>query len=86
MLYHPNQGFPDSASGKEPQEESTCGKAQNPCVTILSRCSGAREPQLLKPAWSRAREPQLLSPRAATTEACAPRSRAPRQEKPLQWE
>ena len=35
---------------------------------------------------SRARKPQLLSPRAAITEACVPRARAPQQEKPPQWE
>ena len=29
-----------------------------------------------------ARVPQLLSPHATTTEACAPRARAPQQEKP----
>ena len=33
-----------------------------------------------------AREPQLLSLRATTTEAHAPRARAPQQEKQLQWE
>ena len=31
-----------------------------------------------------AREPQLLSPRATTSEAHAPRARAPQQEKPPQ--
>ena len=49
-------------------------------------CHGATKPrasQLLS-LCSRAREPQLLSPRAATTEACAPRARAPQQEKPPQ--
>ena len=35
---------------------------------------------------SRACMPQLLSPRAATTEACTPRARAPQQEKLPQWE
>ena len=39
-------------------------------------------PQLLS-LRSRAREPQLLSLHATTTEACAPRARAP-QEKPPQ--
>ena len=34
--------------------------------------------------WSnKAREPQPLSLHATTTEACAPRARAPQQEKPL---
>ena len=42
-------------------------------------------PQLLN-LLSRAHEPQLLSPRATTTEAHAPRARAPQQEKPPQWE
>ena len=36
--------------------------------------------QLLSPC-SRAQEPQLLSPGASTTEADAPRARAPQQEK-----
>ena len=43
----------------------------------------AHAPQLLS-LRSRVREPQLLSLRAATTEARAPRARAPQQEKPLQ--
>ena len=33
-----------------------------------------------------ARVPQLLSPHATTTEARTPRTRAPQQEKPPQWE
>ena len=45
----------------------------------------AHAPQLPKPVHCRARVPQLLRLRAATTEARAPRARAP-QEKPLQWE
>ena len=49
----------------------------------MPRNNKARAPQLLS-LRSRAREPQLLSPRAATTEACAPRARAPQQEKPPQ--
>ena len=56
------------------QEDPTCHRATKPCA-----------PQLLS-LRSRAREPQLLNPQAATTEACAPRVRAPQQEKPLQWE
>ena len=40
-------------------------------------------PQLLS-LRSRAREPQLLSSHATATEACAPRARAPQQEKPTQ--
>ena len=38
------------------------------------------------PQSNEARVPQLLSLRAATTEARAPRARAPQQEKPPQWE
>ena len=45
----------------------------------------ARVPQLLS-LHSRAHAPQLLSLRATTTEACAPRARAPQQKKPPQWE
>ena len=39
--------------------------------------------------WACALEPmnpQLLNPCATATEACAPRARAPQQEKPPQWE
>ena len=45
----------------------------------------ARMPRLLSLS-SRAHEPQLLSPHATTTEARAPRARAPQEEKPPQWE
>ena len=61
-------------------EDPTCREAAGP----VSHNYRARVPQLLKPTCSRARVPRLLSPRAATTEACAPRARAPQQEKPLQ--
>ena len=54
------------------REDPTCRGATKP-----------RAPQLLS-LCSRAREPQLLSPRATTNEACAPRARAPQQEKPPQ--
>ena len=47
----------------------------------MQQSNKARAPQLLS-LCSRAREPQLLSPRATTTEARAPRVRAPQQEKP----
>ena len=63
-------------------EDPTCRRATKPvCCNYW-----ARVPQLLKAACSRARVPQLLSPHAATTEAHAPRARAPQQEKPLQCE
>ena len=49
----------------------------------MLRSTSARAPQLLS-LRSRARKPQLLSPRATTTEAPAPRTHAPQQEKPPQ--
>ena len=49
----------------------------------MPRNDKAHVPQLLS-LDSRAREPQLLSLCATTTEARAPRARAPQQEKPLQ--
>ena len=64
------------------QEDPTSRRATKP----TSHNYWARAPQLLKPACSRACVPQLLSPHAATTEAHAPRARAPQQEKPPQWE
>ena len=51
-------------------------------------CCGATKP-MGHNYWACAlepKEPQLLSPRATTTEARAPRSHTPQQEKPLQWE
>ena len=53
-------------------------------LQLLSLCSRAHEPQLLKLAHSGARMPQLLSLSAVTTEAHVPRARAPQQEKPPQ--
>ena len=53
------------------QEDSTCHRATKP--VRHNQCT-------------RARKPQLLCPRTTTTEACAPRARAPQQEKPPQWE
>ena len=49
----------------------------------MPQSSEARAPQLLS-LHSRARKPQLLSLCATTTEARAPRARAPQQKKPLQ--
>ena len=51
----------------------------------MPRRNKARAPQLLS-LRSRAHEPLLLSPHATATEACAPRARAPQQEKPPQRE
>ena len=61
------------------QEDPTCCGATKP----MRHNYWAHVPQLLKPVHPRACALQLLSPRAATTEAHAPRARAP-QEKPLQ--
>ena len=63
------------------QEDPTCHGATKPVRHNYWACA-------LDPTnhnyW--AREPQLLSLCATTTEACTPRARAPKQEKPLQWE
>ena len=59
------------------------GSSPGPGGSHMPRSNEARAPQLLS-LRSRAREPQLLSPHATTTEACAPRARAPQQEKPPQ--
>ena len=62
-------------------EDPTCRGATKPMRHDYWACA-------LEPAshnyW--AHEPQLLSLHATTTEARAPRARAPQQEKPLQWE
>ena len=63
------------------REDPTCRGATKP----VRHNYWAHVPQLLS-LCSRAHELQLLSPRATTTEAPAPRARAPQQEKPLQWE
>ena len=49
----------------------------------MPQSNQAPAPQLLS-LNSRDRKPQLLSPHATTTEARAPRARAPQQEKALQ--
>ena len=63
------------------QEDLTCRGATKPVRHNYWACT-------LEPAchnhW--AHMLQLLSPHAATTEAHAPRARAPQQEKPPQWE
>ena len=63
------------------REDPTCRGATKPVRHNYWACA-------LEPAshnyW--AHVPQLLSPRATTTEAHAPRARAPQQEKPPQWE
>ena len=75
-------------------EDPTCHGATKPVCHNYWACAlepashnyWAHAPQLLKPVHSRAHVPQLLSPCAATTDACAPRTCAPQQEKPPQWE
>ena len=77
-------GFPGGAVVKNPPANAgDTGSSPGPGRSHMPRSNSARAPQRLS-LHSRAREPQLLSPRAATTEARAPRVRAPQQEKPLQ--
>ena len=68
-----------------PANAGDTGSGPGPGRSHMPQSNQARAPQLLS-LRSRAREPQLLSPRATTTEALAPRARAPQQEKPPQWE
>ena len=78
------QGFPGGAVvGNLPANAGDTGSNPGPEGSHMSQSNQACVPQLLS-LCSRAREPQLLSPRVATTEACAPRARAPQQEKPPQ--
>ena len=77
-------GFPGGAVVKNPPAKAgDTGSSPGPGRCHMPRSNSARAPQLLS-LRSRAREPQLLSPRATTTEARAPRARAPQQEKPPQ--
>ena len=68
-----------------PANAEDTGSIPGPGRSHMPRSNWTREPQLLS-LRSRACEPQLLSPRATTTEAHAPRARAPQQEKPPQWD
>ena len=78
--------FPGGAVVKNPPANAgDTGSSPGPGRFHMPRSNWAREPQLLS-LRSRAHAPQLLSPRATTTEAHAPRARAPQQEKPPQWE
>ena len=63
------------------REDPTCRGATKPVSHDYWAC--ALEPTSHN-YW--AREPQLLSPHTTTTEARAPRARAPQQEKSPQWE
>ena len=66
-----------------PANAGDTGTSPGPGRSHMLQTNQVHMPQLLS-LHSRAREPQLLSPRATTTEARAPRARAPQQEKPLQ--
>ena len=77
-------GFPDRTVVKNPPASAGhTGLSPGSGRSHMPRSSWARAPQLLSLS-SRAHEPRLLSPHATTTEACAPRARAPQQEKPQQ--
>ena len=75
--------FPGGAVKNPPTSAGDTGSSPSPGRSHRPRINEDRAPQLLS-LCSRAHEPQLLSPRATTTEAHAPRTRAPQQEKPLQ--
>ena len=66
-----------------PANAEDTGSSPGPGRSHMPQSNQARAPQLLS-LCSRAHAPQLLSPCATTTEARAPRARAPQQEKPPQ--
>ena len=79
-------GFPGGAMVKNPPSSAgDTGSSPGPGRSHMPRSNWARAPQLLS-LRSGVREPQLLSQHTTTTEAHAPRARAPQQEKPPQWE
>ena len=79
-------GFPSGTVVKNlPAIAGDTGSSPGPGRSHMLRSNKARAPQLLS-LRSRASEPQLLSMCATTTEAHAPRARAPQQEKPPQRE
>ena len=78
--------FPGGAVVKNPPGNAgDTGSSPGPGRSHMPRSKQAHAPQLLS-LRSRPHEPELLSPHATTTEARAPRARAPQQEKPLQGE
>ena len=80
------QDFPSGTVVKNlPANAGDTGSSPGPGRSHMPQSNEARAPQLLS-LRSRACEPQLLSPHATTTEALAPRARAPQQKKPPQWE
>ena len=73
-------GFPGGTVVKTlPANAGDTGLSPGPGRSHMPRSNWACAPQLLS-LCSRAREPQLLSPHATTTEAHAPRARAPQRE------
>ena len=79
-------GLPWRLSVKNPPANAgDTGLIPDPGKPHLLGGNQAHPPQLLS-LCSRTQEPQLLSLLAVTAEAWAPRARAPRQEKSLQWE
>ena len=77
-------GFPGGAMVKNPPANAgDTGSSPGSGRSHMPRSNETRAPQLLS-LRSGARKPQLLSPRATTTEARAPRTCAPQQEKPPQ--
>ena len=68
-----------------PANAGDTGSSPGPETSHMLWSNQAQVPQLLS-LCSRAREPQQLSLCATTTEAPVPWARAPRQEKPRQWE
>ena len=86
LLKIKSSDFPGGAVVKNPPANAgDMGSIPGPGRSHMLRSNYAHAPQLLS-LCSRARAPQLLSPCAATTEAPAPRARAPHQEKPQQLE
>ena len=76
--------FPGGTMVKNPPANAgDTGSSPGPGRSHMPRSNKAHAPQILS-LHSRAREPQLLSLHATTTEAHAPRARAPQQEKPPQ--
>ena len=74
-------GFPGGAVVENPPANAgDTGSSSGPGRSHMPRSNQARAPQLMS-LRSRACEPQQQSPHATTTEAHAPRARAPQQEK-----
>ena len=80
------QGFPGGAVVKNlPASAGDMGLSPGPGRSHMLRSNKAHAPQLLS-LRSRACKHNYWSLCATTTEARTPRTHAPQQEKPLQWE